>query len=135
MKGVLCNMLRFPSWLSFLHPNLTPRLVLVSFFLSLIAIGNLFGVYDGLTKQDNNAALTSLLAALLYGIPAYGLLRLKPWARLTELTLSILFALLGVVMALFDNIGIGIFVIIAHGWIAWYLQTDECKKVFKAATA
>lgn len=126
-------MLKLPSWLSFLHPNLTPRLVIIALFLSLITVGNIFGMYDGFTTQDNNTVMTSLLAALLYGIPAYGLLRLKPWARLTELIVSILVALLGIVMALFDNIGIGIFVMITHGWIAWYLQTNECKKIFKAA--
>ncbi|MEN6411166.1 MAG: hypothetical protein ABFC84_00190 [Veillonellales bacterium] len=128
-------MIKFPSWLSFLHPNLTSRLVMISLFLCLIAAGNIFGVYDGWSKQDNHAVLTSLLAALLYGIPAYGLLRLKSWARLTELVLSILLSLLGVVMALFDNIGVGLFVMITHGWIAWYLQTKECKKIFKTAAS
>jgi hypothetical protein len=120
------------SWWSVLqpNPNLTIRLFIIITFLSLIAIGNIFGIYDGMVQQNNTATLQAIAAMLLYAIPAYGLFTLKPWARLLELFKSILLVILGFLMVLFDNIGTGSLVMIIHGMIASYLITTECKHAF-----
>jgi hypothetical protein len=130
-KGVVM-MLRHSSWWSVLQPNpkLTIRLFIIITFLSLIAIGNIFGIYDGLVQNNNMAIFQSLTAMLLYAVPAYGLFALKPWARLLELLKSILLVILGCLMVLFDNLGTGLLVMIIHGMIAAYLVTTECKHAF-----
>lgn len=119
-----------PLLRSFFPPALTARLMLVAFFLLLIAFGYAFGIYDGLIHNNLNAALNSLIATLLYAVPALGLLRLKRWARLFELGLSILFVILGFVIMFGYNMTMGVLTIVPHGIIAIYLLSKDCRKAF-----
>ncbi len=119
-----------PAWWSFFHPDLTLRLLLVSCFLLLIAIGNAFGIYDGLMHNNPAAAFYSFAACLLYAIPAIGLLKLKRWARLVELGLSILFVILGFIVMFGYNMTMGLMTIVPHGLVAIYLLTDDCRRAF-----
>ncbi|WP_425060928.1 hypothetical protein SCACP_16890 [Sporomusa carbonis] len=120
-----------PSWWSFLHPDLTLRLLLIIGFLLLIAIGYGFGIYDGLLRNNFPEALSSLAASLLYAIPAFGLLKLKRWARLFELVLSSIFVIIGLIVMLGYNITMGVLTIVPHGLIAVYLLSDECRRAFR----
>ncbi len=113
-----------------LNPNLTFKLIIIIIFLSLIAIGNGFGVYENIVEQNITEAVNSLVSVLIYAIPAYGLLKLRPWARIAELALSILLVMLGTVLMLFYSVAIGAFIVITHGLIAAYLLTNECKQIF-----
>lgn len=115
------------SFWSKLNPNMTFRLLLIIIFLVLIAIGNAFSTYDSITNQDTTTASYSFISILLYAIPAYGLFKLKTWARTFELAFSFLLLVLGIIMLLFDSIISGIFIIATHGLIAMYLVTNECK--------
>lgn len=118
---------RWSFW-SLLHPNLTFRLLLIIIFLSLVAIGNAFAIYDSVIKQDTAALLYAFISTLIYAVPAYGLFKLKPWARLMELILSVIMVILGIVMVLFESFITGIFIIVTHGLIASYLVSKECKR-------
>lgn len=117
------------SFWSKLNPNLTFRLLLIIIFLILIAVGNAFSVYESLLKQDSTAALYSFLSILLYVVPAYGLFKLKDWARRFELVFSFILVVLGIIMLLFDSLISGLFIITTHGLIAMYLLSSECKQV------
>lgn len=119
-----------PSLLSFLHPDLTLRLIIVIIFLFIIAIGNTFGIYDGLVHNNPTAAFNSFIALLLYAIPAFGLLQLKRWARLFELGLSILFVIIGLIIMFGYSITMGIVTLIPHGVIALYLLSNDCRRAF-----
>lgn len=118
---------RWSFW-SLLHPNLTFRLLIIIIFLSFVALGNAFGVYDSIIKHDTSALLYALVSTVLYAVPAYGLFKLKSWARLLELVLSVIMVALGVVMVLFESFITGIFIIVTHGLIASYLVSKECKR-------
>lgn len=119
-----------PAWWSFIHPDLTLRLLIVVMFLLLIAIGYAFGIYDGLSKNDTTAALNSFAALLLYAIPAFGLLKLKRWARLFELILSIIFVVIGFIVMFGYNMTMGVITVVPHGLIAIYLLSNDCRRAF-----
>ncbi|MGI6092331.1 MAG: hypothetical protein GX348_06555 [Veillonellaceae bacterium] len=116
------------SFWSKLNPNLTFRLLLIIIFLILIAVGNAFSVYDSLIKQDITTASYSFISILLYIIPAYGLFKLRNWARRFELVFSFILIGLGIIMLLFDSVISGLFIITTHGLIAMYLLSSECKR-------
>ncbi|CVK17581.1 hypothetical protein [Sporomusa sphaeroides] len=119
-----------PSLWSMLHPDLTARLLIVIIFLLLIAVGYAFGIYDGLVHNDTTAALNSFAALLLYAIPAFGLLKLKRWARMVELVLSIVFVIIGFIVMFGYSMTMGIITIVPHGLIAMYLLSDDCRRAF-----
>lgn len=119
-----------PSWWSAFHPDLTLRLIIIIVFLLLIALGNAFGIYDGLVNNDTTAALNSFAALLLYAVPALGLLKLKRWARLLEIAISVLFVVIGFVVMFGYNMTMGIITIVPHGLIAMYLLSDDCRRAF-----
>jgi hypothetical protein len=119
-----------PLLRSFFPPALTLRLMLVAFFLLLIACGYAFGIYDGLIHNNLNAAFNSLIAVLLYAVPALGLLKLKRWARLFELGLSIVFVIIGFVVMFGYNMTMGVVTIVPHGLIAIYLLSKDCRKAY-----
>ncbi|HWR43090.1 hypothetical protein [Sporomusa sp.] len=119
-----------PSWWSFLHPDLTLRLLFIIGFLLLVAIGYAFGVYDGLVQKNLTAAFNSLGALLLYAVPAVGLLKLKRWARLFELILSLIFVVIGFIVMFGYNMTMGVITIVPHALIGMYLLSDDCRRAF-----
>lgn len=119
-----------PSWWSFIHPDLTFRLLLTAGFLLLIAIGNIFGIHQGLINNDPIAAANAFIATTIYAVPAAGLLKLKRWARIIEIFLSIVFVIIGFIVMFGYNMTMGIATIVPHGLIAIYLLSDECRRAF-----
>jgi hypothetical protein len=105
-------------------------MILIIGFLILIGIGNLLGAYQAFTRGNLSAMLSAGGGALLYFIPAYGLLKLKAWARKLELVLSILFMLLGAAVLLFESMIGGVIILLSHGLIVAYLLSSECKAMF-----
>lgn len=116
------------SFWSRIPPNLTWRLLLIIVFLGLIAMGNIFSAYDRIINNDMTTALYAAISVLFYAIPAYGLFKLKTWARTFELIFSFILVGLGLVMLIFDSIISGLFIITTHGFVAVYLLSNECKK-------
>ena len=123
-------MSRRSSLLSFLHPALTFRLLLIVGFLALITLSSLFGIYDGFSRSDSSEMLQSLLRAALYGLPAYGILRLKPWARIMELAVAVFCVILGFFLMFSVNLSLGVILVVIHGLIALYLLSAECRQAF-----
>ncbi|MDR3592238.1 MAG: hypothetical protein P4N41_21475 [Negativicutes bacterium] len=122
-----------PSWWGVLHPDLTGGLIAIIVFLLLSAIGNCFKLYSAIIDQDlYNASLTGL-SAFLYVAPAFGLLRLKRWARFFEIGFSLLMIMLGIIVAFFLPVAGG-FIIITHGLVAYYLWSKKCRRIFYPET-
>jgi len=124
-----------PQWLALFHPDLTWPLIVIIGYLLLVAIGNLLAAYNNLVTQANvMVAAVNLISMLLYVLPAYGLAKLKRWARFAELTLSIMSVLLGIVLMIQGILGMGVLVIVPHGLIAIYLLSDNCRRIFGIIT-
>lgn len=120
-----------PRWMTIFHPDLTWPLFVIVGYLFLVAIGNLLASYNNLVSQSNLVmTFGNLISMLLYALPAYGLIKLKPWARFLELALSILSVILGIVLMLQGMLGMGVLVVVPHGLIAIYLLSDTCRKLF-----
>ncbi|MEG6585475.1 hypothetical protein [Dendrosporobacter sp. 1207_IL3150] len=113
-----------------LNEQLTFRLLMIITFLTLIGTGNIVGIYVAYVKNSIIEIISSLIASAVYLVPAYGLIKLRPWARQLELLLCSIFVLLGLVVLVFDSIFLGVIIIMVHGLIALYLATNECKNIF-----
>lgn len=116
------------SFWSRIPPNLTWRLLVIIVFLGLIALGNIFSAYDRIINNDMMTALYASISVLFYVIPAYGLFKLKTWARTFELIFSFILVALGFIMLIFDSLISGLFIITTHGLVALYLLSNECKQ-------
>jgi hypothetical protein len=112
------------------HPDLPGGLIAIIIFLMFIAISNVFAVYSAVASNNLQEALGSALSILIYTAPAYGLLKMKRWARLFEIIFSMLLVGLGLVIMFTFNMGMGFLIIITHGPVAVYLLTERCRRVF-----
>lgn len=120
-----------PRWMTMFHPDLTWPLLLIIGYLFLVAIGNLLAAYNNFVTQSNVVmAFGNLISMLLYALPAYGLTKLKSWARFVELALSVLSVIIGIFLMLSGKLGTGVLVVVPHGIIAIYLLSDNCRKLF-----
>jgi hypothetical protein len=127
-----------PSWLAIFHPNLTIGLLLIVIFLAFISILSAFGVYDSLINQNQSEAMQSGFRMLLYAIPTYGIMRMKRWARVFELMLSVFLVVLGGFIIAVYFLGtnenallvMGVMIVLIHGTIAKYLFSDNCRQAF-----
>lgn len=127
-----------PKWWRFFDHRLTLPLLIIIIFLVLIGVGNLFGIYQALAEGNMGSALLALFSTLLYLVPAYGLFKLKRWARMFELILSLLLVGLGMILIftgitnreLFMLATQGVVITVLHGIIAVYLLTDACRRAF-----
>jgi NADH:ubiquinone oxidoreductase subunit 2 (subunit N) len=114
----------------FFHHDLTAGLIIIIVFLVLIAIGNIFKMFDTLSGGNMNEASQATLAAIIYAVPALGLMRMKRWARSLEIFLSILFTFLGLFLIVAGGVLEGIFIVLTHGAVAWYLLSANCRRIF-----
>ncbi|SDF76315.1 hypothetical protein [Sporolituus thermophilus] len=120
-----------PSWWSFIPANMPLPLLLIIIYLFIIALGNLFALYQYVAVQPNLlTAIGHLVSVLLYAGPAYGLLKLKRWARSVELYLSLFSVALGLFLMFTGAFGMAVMIIVPHGLIAIYLLTDKCRELF-----
>lgn len=119
-----------PSLWGLVHPRLTGGLIAIIVFLLLIAIGNAFRAYAAVIDNDVFIAKLSALSVFIYAAPALGLLRLKRWARFFEIGFCILLVFLGLVIMAFQSPFEGGFIVITHGYVAYYLKSKKCRQVF-----
>jgi hypothetical protein len=118
------------SWLSFLHPDLSGGLIAIVIFLLVIAIGNAFRVYSAILDKDTFIAWLSAASVIVYAVPALGLLRLKRWARFFEIGFCVLLALLGLLIMVVSSPYEGGFIVVTHGYVAYYLWSKKCRMIF-----
>ena len=117
-------------WRKIIHPGLSAGLIIIIIFLFISAAGNVFRIYDAVCANNNSDVLLYGAAAILYILPAIGLLRLKKWARILEIVYSGLMVILGIITFLTYSFAQGAFIIATHGLIAGYLLSGKCRKLF-----
>lgn len=99
-------------------------------YLSLIAIGNFLGLIHGIYIGNSSDLFTTLPGFILYSLPAYGLYKQKKWAWFTEIVISSIAILLGLLVLLLDNPLMGGMAVVTHGAIIAYLVKKSCKKIY-----
>lgn len=117
-------------WQKVFHPEATLPIIAIIIYLTLMTIANLLGFY-GTMIENPNATLAgmSFVAVLRFAIPAYGIAKLKKWARLTELVLSVLSVLAGLGAIFSGLLLLGILNIAFHGFIIYYLSSPEGRRI------
>lgn len=124
-----------PSLLSVFDPRLNfPMMAIIVFLLFMAARGVIDAVVC-LTAGQPLLAVHNLLSAFLYAVPAWGLMKVKRWARLFEIIWSVLMVLLGIFIMLQASLLAGIFIIVTHGIIGVYLLSDRCRRIFETGPA
>lgn len=118
-------------WSKIFDPKLTLGLIIIIVYLFLVALGNLLAVYNTIVSHSYADLLPQALSVFLYVGPAYGMLKLKNWARITEIAISILAVILGFFIMFAVSLGSGVFIIVTHGLIAIYLLKTECATIFR----
>lgn len=119
---------RRPAWLS---PHLSWKLLLVIALLVLNSFGNLYSAFVQLQANNLSSVAIYLVTVVLYLLPAYGLYKLKRWARLLQLTFSIIFVVQGAVVMISGYMFLGMVNVVLYGLTGIYLLSDECRNLFK----
>lgn len=117
---------------TFLHPDLTLRLILVVLYFLLTGISNLFGLYDALVvNQDASSLWVPLCAALLYLPAGLALARLREWGRKLALAVCGLAIIVAVPVLFFLGayLGAGL-TLLLNALILRYLLSAECRRLF-----
>ena len=117
-------------WQKVFHPDATLPLIAIIIYLALMTVANLLGFYGTMIETPNpTLASMSLIAVLRFAVPAYGLAKLKKWARFTELGLSVLSVLVGIGAIGGGMILLGILNIAFHGFIIHYLTSQDGRRI------
>lgn len=119
-----------PFWFSLFHPRLTGGIIAVAVFLALQMVANLFGLVATFGQQNFSGAALHLVAAALFGLPAYGLLKLNRRARLIAIVVCLLMMVQGGIAMLFISLFEGMLTVVLYGLAAIYLLSEKCRKVF-----
>lgn len=119
-----------------LDPRMSFPLLLIVVFLCLVSVGSIVGAYTFLVKTPGAAnagtlGLAMLIAAALNLTLAYGLFRIKPWARLGQLILSGIIYTKGMILFIFAGQHLpDLADLVIHGLIILYLMSRRCKTIF-----
>jgi hypothetical protein len=119
-----------PFWFKLFDPRLTGGLIAVIIFLFFIALSNVFSLFGALSAGNMPEAGQRLLSILLYTIPAFGLLKLKRWARLFEIAFSLLIVVLGLFLMIYANMFMGMIIVVSHGLVGICLLSAKTRAVF-----
>lgn len=120
---------------SWRKPHLTWKLLLILAFLGINAISNVLTAFIQLQTGNLNNAIIFTVTAALYMLPAYGLYKLKKWARLMQMILSLIFLIQGIIMMVQGLLFMGMINVVLYGLTAIYLLGDECRNHFKNPAA
>lgn len=118
-----------PFWWSYFHPDLTGGLIGIIAFLAFMAIANIVGFINAVASGGPEA-FNYIVPVIMYGLPVLGLIRLKRWARTFEIVYSLLMVALGFFLMIAASIGMGAFIIVTHGLVAFYLLSEKCRRLF-----
>lgn len=115
----------------FAAAGVSNALLAIIIVLLFFAAANLFSSLFSLVNQNFQGFLIYFVIAIIYAVPAYGLLNLNKWARLFQLISSLFMVITGFISIYGGNRLAGAFAIIVHGLIAMYLLTEKCQLIFK----
>lgn len=115
----------------FAAPKITNVLIAIILVLLLHAVVNLFSSVFSLFSQNLQGFLVYLVIAVIYAVPAYGLLNLNRWARLFQMAASLFLVITGLFSIFGGNRVVGAIAVVVHGLIAMYLLSDNCQQLFK----
>lgn len=119
-----------------LDPRLSFPLLLIVVFLLLVSLGSIVGAYTFFVKTPGAAnartlGMAMLIAAALNFAMAYGLFRIKPWARIGQIILSGIIYTKGMILFIFAGQRLpDLADLIIHGVIILYLMSRRCKAIF-----
>lgn len=117
-------------------PRLTFPLLLITSFLFLVGIGDLFAAYSFAVANHtilNNATLLTVIAGLISVIPACGLFNVQSWARKAQIVISTVICLCSIVSLFMGSPQI--LDALIHGFIIYYLMRSDIKKIFTVTPA
>lgn len=112
--------------------GVSDALLAIILALLFFASANLFSSLFSLVNQNFQGFFVYFVIAIIYAVPAYGLLNLNKWARLFQLVSSLFMVITGFIAIYGGNRLVGAVSIIIHGLIAMYLLTEKCQLLFKS---
>ncbi len=119
-----------PFWFKLFDPRLTGGLIAVIIFLFFIALSNVFSLFGALGANNMPEVGQRLVSILLYALPAFGLLKLKRWARFFEIAFSLLMVVLGFFLMASFNMFMGMIIVVSHGLVGVCLLSAKTRAVF-----
>lgn len=119
-----------PFWFKWFDPRLTGGLIAVIIFLFFIALSNVFSLFGSIRAGNTSEVGLQLLSILLYALPAFGLLKLKRWARLFEIAFSLLMVVLGFFIMVSFNMFMGMIIVVSHGLVGICLLSAKSRAAF-----
>ncbi len=119
-----------PFWTRFLDPRVSGGIIAVAVFLGLWACLNIFALIKGFGQQNPQQLAIHLVAAIVYGLVTFGLLRLNRWARLLAIGVTIFMFAVGTIILLYSNLLDGLFTALPYGAAAIYLLSPKCRRIF-----
>jgi len=131
LKDTADQMLKRRLW-GLASPEVSNGLIAIAFVLLLYVARHIYLSLFFFVNQNFAFGFIYLTVALLYAVPAVGLLQLKSWARIFQLVASLYFVINGVFVIIKGNMLEGALSMILFGLIAIYLLTEKCQLLFKS---
>ncbi len=119
-----------PFWFRIFDPRLTGKLIAISVLLSLTAFANLFEIGKLVSQGNTGTAPVHIVAALVYGLAVFGMLKVNRWARYLAIAICIVSVFQGGIMMLYIDLFQGMLTVVIYGLSAIYLLSAKCRAVF-----
>lgn len=119
-----------PFWFRFFDPRLTGGIIAVAIFMALQAFANIFALGTLLGQQNMTNVPFHAVAAILYSLATFGLLKVNRKARFLTLVISILMVVQGGIAMLYINLLEGMITVVLYGLSAICLLSAKSRAVF-----
>lgn len=120
-----------PFWFRMFDPRLTGGIIAFALLLALQAFANIFALGSLIIgKQDLVNAPLHAIGAVLYGLAAFGLLRINRQARFLAIAIAFFSVLQGGILLLYVDLLQGMLTVVIYGLGGVYLLSAKCRAVF-----
>ncbi len=119
-----------PFWFRFFDPRLTGGIIAVALLMALQAFANIFALGSLLGQQNMTNAPFHVIAAILYSLATFGLLKVNRKARFLTLAISIIMVVQGGLVMLYINLLEGMITVVLYGLSAICLLSAKSRAVF-----
>lgn len=119
-----------PFWFRLFDPRLTGGIIAIAFILALLSFSNIFALGSLIGQQNTNLLFYHVIAAVVYGLAAFGLLRVNRKARLLAIAITVISVLQGGITMLYINLLDGMVTVVIFGLFGIYLLSAKCRAVF-----